>query len=178
LIDSLDRRPPGAVLSDGAAVFALGAIPRSLSGSRWAWERDHRAGTPPALDLDAHFALIGLVRALVADAMVVGVHDGADGLGVALAEMAVRAEVGFDIELDHPASVFAESPSVVLACVDTRRTNEVVRAAQSAGVPVATLGRAGGDRLTVRGILDVSLDVAMSAWTDRLPDALGHGATH
>ena len=73
----------------------IGPVPSSLSGSRWAWEvAGHTGGSAPELDLTAHAALLELVLGLVADQRVVGIHDAADGLGVALVEMAVRSGVG------------------------------------------------------------------------------------
>jgi hypothetical protein len=37
------------------------------------------------------------------------------------------------------------------------------------------LGLARGDRITVKGLLDVGVADAAGAWRDRLPSALGHG---
>ena len=55
------------------------------------------------------------------------------------------------------------------------RLTEVLDACATAGVPAARLGVAGGDRLSVKGLLDVGLDDATAAWRDRLPDALAAG---
>jgi phosphoribosylformylglycinamidine synthase len=175
LIDRLDRRPPGVRLVDGATLVALGPETRSLSGSRWAWERGHHAGPPPALDLETHAAVADLVRSLVVDGLLAGVHDTADGLGVALGEMAVRSAKGFvvDVRGADAGWLFSESPSRVVACVSRGHADDVVRAAQSAGVAVSRLGAVGGERLVVEGLLDVGLDEASAAWRDRLPDALG-----
>jgi hypothetical protein len=51
----------------------------------------------------------------------------------------------------------------------------VTARAAAAGVALAELGEAGGDRLVVDGLLDVALADASVAWRDRLPAALGHG---
>ena len=180
IIDRLDQRPPGVRLVDRGSLVVLGPETRSLAGSRWAWERGHRSGTVPALDLDGHAALASLVRSLVADRRVAGVHDAADGLGVTLAEMAVRSGKGFRVATngaDH-AWLFAESASRVVVCVGQGQGDEVLRAAQAAGVPAARIGVAGGDRLVVEGLFDIALDDAMAAWRGRLPDALGAGTTH
>ncbi len=53
----------------------------------------------------------------------------------------------------------------------------VLNVCDEAGVPTARIGVAGGDRLTVKGLLDVSLAEATAAWRDRLPAALGAGTT-
>jgi len=39
------------------------------------------------------------------------------------------------------------------------------------------LGLATGDRLTVKGLLDVALAELTTSWRDALPNALGHGTT-
>jgi phosphoribosylformylglycinamidine synthase II len=179
LVDRLDRRPPGVRLVAGGTLIALGPEPRSLSGSRWAWERGSQGGPGPDLDLEGHAAVAGLVRGLVAEGLLAGVHDTADGVGVALAEMAVRSGKGFRVQAtgaDH-AWLFAESASRVVACVINGHADDVVRAAQSAGVAGRTLGRVTGDRLVVEGVLDVGVDAATAAWRGRLPASLGVGTS-
>jgi phosphoribosylformylglycinamidine synthase len=116
-----------------------------------------------------------LVRSLVVDGLLAGVHDTADGLGVALGEMAVRSGKGFTIDVRgaDAAWLFSESPSRVVACVGRGHADDVVRAAQSAGVAVARLGAVRGDRMVVEGLVDVAVSEATAAWRDRLPDALG-----
>ena len=108
LVDRLRRRPPGPGWADGSTVVLLGSRsaadgPRHpLAGSRWAVEcRGRRRGTLPPLDTGAHRRLVDLVAGLVAEALdggaglFTGVHDvSAGGLGVALAEMAVRSADG------------------------------------------------------------------------------------
>ena len=91
--------------------------------------------------------------------------------------MAVRSGMGFRVQAtgaDH-TWLFAESASRVVACVSNGHREDVVRAAQSAGVRAATLGTAGGDRLVVEGLLDVSVEDAVHAWRRHLPEALGPG---
>jgi phosphoribosylformylglycinamidine synthase II len=180
VVDRLDRRPSGVRLVEGGTLLVLGPEARSLSGSRWAWDRGHRAGAAPALDLAAHAGVAGLVRTLVLEDRVAGVHDAADGVGVALAEMAVRSGLGFRVTADGTdhAWLFAESASRVVVCVTNGGAEDVMRAAQAAGVAVARLGVAGGDRLVVDGLLDVPVADAVAAWRGRLPDALGAGTTH
>jgi phosphoribosylformylglycinamidine synthase subunit PurL len=181
VVDRLDRPPPGLRLVDGDAIVCIGRGARSLAGSRWAWERGFEQGSPPELDLAAHAATADLVRRLVAEGLLAGVHDTADGIGVALAEMAVQSQVGFEVAstdgaADH-AWLFAESPSRVVATVATTDLPAVLAAAEAAGVPAAEVGRAGGDRLVVTGLVDVSLAQATAAWRDNLPTAMAP-ATH
>ncbi|MBA3267753.1 MAG: hypothetical protein H0T70_05780 [Acidimicrobiia bacterium] len=108
------------------------------------------------------------------DGMLVGAHDVADGgLGVALAEMAVRSGVGFAVAgVAGHAGLFSEAPSRVVVCVAPDRSDEVVDRARRAGVAVSELGRAGGYRLLVDGLVDVALDDAHAQWSGALPKAM------
>jgi phosphoribosylformylglycinamidine synthase len=175
VIDDLTRPPPGAVFVAGTSLVMLGATDRRLAGSRWAVDhRGHRGGVLPALDLAAHGALLGLVVDLVAGGdLVAALHDVSDGgLGVALAECAVRSGVGCVVDgVDGHAGLFSESPGRVL--VGTMDPDEVLARAAAIGVPARVMGRVGGDRLVVDGLLDVSVADATAAWRDALPGALG-----
>src|SRR5205085_1827875 len=98
IIDRLDRRPPGTTMRDGDRLLLLGPASRQLGGSRWVAQQGHRGGTLPALDLDLHARLLDLVRRLVVDGAVTGLHDVADGgLGVCLAELSVRNQMGLTV---------------------------------------------------------------------------------
>jgi phosphoribosylformylglycinamidine synthase subunit PurL len=176
VIDELVRRPPGAGLVGGGHLLLLGpAADPTLAGSRWAeTAHGHRGGTLAPLDVAAHGALCGLVRELAADALVDGLHDASDGgLGLALAEMAVRSGTGFEVVLDGGhAALFSEAPSRVVACVAPQHLDDVLARAAAAGVPAAAIGRAGGDRLVVQGLVDLGLADAVASWTGALPGQL------
>jgi phosphoribosylformylglycinamidine synthase len=151
-----------------------------LGGSRWAVEvLDLRAGPLPRLDLDAHRRVCDLVVDLVAESMVAGhgrltgVHDvSGGGLAVALGEMTAASGLGCEVRgLDGSAELFCEIPSRIVVATD--RPDEVVAAAVERGVPAMVLGRAGGRRLIVEGIVDLPVDAVSGRWVRALPDALG-----
>jgi phosphoribosylformylglycinamidine synthase II len=177
LIDSLTRPPPGAMLVDGATLLVLGKSGRpSLAGSRWAAQiRQHRGGTLAPVDFEAHRALLALVADLVNDPdprMVLGVHDVSDGgLGVALAEMALRSGVGFRVSgVPSHVELFAESASRVVVC--TGLPEAVGSAGDAAGVSWAQLGTAEGRNIVVEGLLDLPLQDALAAWQGAIPNEM------
>ena len=183
MVDRLERRPPGIGLLDGGVLLLLGHDTdpaRGLVGSRWAWEHEARGGEPAALDVVSHRALADVVRALVLDGLLTGLHDVGDGgLALALAELAVASNVGFTVRgVADGTALFSESPSRVVVCVEADRASAVGQQCDAGGVAWAELGRAGGDRLVVEGLLDVALDEAVAAWRDRLPAAFGVASTH
>jgi phosphoribosylformylglycinamidine synthase len=176
VIDSLDHRPPGAVLADGAALLVLGPPATTLAGSRWAWGRGERGGALPDVDAVAHAAMCDVVRSLVVDDVVIGVHDIADGgLALALAEMAVASGVGFEVDVSGIRELFGEAASRAVVAVDPSAVDAVVGRARAASVPIRAVGRAGGDRLVFSGALDIALADVRHAWQTTLPAALGQG---
>jgi len=181
LIDALLRRPPGVRLEEGHRLVVSGpGVEPSLAGSRFASDAGlPRLGTLPALDLDAVAATAALVRSLVADGLVTGAHDVAEGgLAVALAEMAIGGGVGVSAARVHSAAeLFGESPGRAVLCVAPQDLAEVVRRHEDAGVGCVRLGLATGDRLTVKDLLDVPLAELTKAWRDAIPSALAHGTT-
>ena len=114
--------------------------------------------------------------------MVLGVHDVADGgLGLALAEMAVRSGVGVVVDADVDGPTSARSSARPRAgsslSVDPARVDDVLeRSSTPRACPCAVIGR--GRRATgssVDGLLDLGLAELTTAWRDALPGALGHG---
>jgi len=177
IIDVLDRRPPGVGLINGGRLLLLGVTQPELSGSRWARARGHRGGTLPSIDYVNHLQVAGVVRQLVAGGMLAGAHDvSGGGIGLALAEMAVKSGVGISVaRISNAAELFAEGPSRVVVCVAPELLTAVERVCNEAGVTISRIGVAGGDRISVKGLIDVFLGDAQAAWNDRLPSALGAG---
>ncbi|HVA44300.1 MAG TPA: phosphoribosylformylglycinamidine synthase subunit PurL [Acidimicrobiales bacterium] len=173
LVPTLERRPPVVGVVEDHSIVLLGSREGSrsagaLDGSAWAARRGHRRGTLVPVDYEAHAALLGLVAGLVVDGALSGLHDISDGgIALALAEMAVASGVGASIGgvRDH-AELWSEAPSRVLAC--TPDPLGVLERAEAAGVPGLVLGSAGGARIAVEGLLELSLVEAMGAWRSRL----------
>ena len=177
IIDQLDRRPPGVTLVDGGRLLLVGITQPEVSGSRWARERGHRGGRLPVLDVDMHRKVTDAVRTLVNGGLLAGVHDiGNGGLGVALAEMASRSGLGVTVaRVPDAAELFSESPSRAVLCVAPDLLTTVENVLAEAGVPVSRIGVAGGDRVSVKGLLDLPLAEVTGSWADRIPAALGSG---
>jgi phosphoribosylformylglycinamidine synthase len=179
VIDTLARRPPGTGFVDGTSLVLVGDVDPSLGGSRFAVEcHGRRGGTLPALDLEGHGRLVDLMVDLVSAGDVLeSVHDvSGGGLALALAESAVRAGVGCRVgPLSGVAELFSESPSRVV--LGTAHPDEVVARALAGGVRARVIGRAGGDRIVVDGLLDLAVADALEAWRTALPGALGEPVT-
>jgi len=180
LIDDLDRPLPGIRLVAGDTILVLGETRAELGGSEWAAVvHGLDGGTPPVADLEAGFRLHALVAALVRAGEITGVHDVSDGgLAIALCEMAFGGDTGFRVDLlNAPGAractaaemAFGESASRVVVTVAADQVAAVLGAASAAGVPVANIGRAGGDHCIADEAFSVSLAAAHQAWKEAIP---------
>ena len=188
LVDHLIGRPPGVTLVEGGRLLVLGddlsGPAPSLAGSAVAWATGQKGGALAPFDGPAHTKVADLVRSLVSDGLLAGLHDcSTGGLGVALAEMSVRSGVGLAAVVPTGAHLLAEQPSRVVLCVGTAQVAEVMARAVAAAVVAADIGSAGGDRFTVSPaegappLVDIAVADLTATWRDRLPTALGAGTT-
>jgi phosphoribosylformylglycinamidine synthase len=179
VIDQLEKPPALPRLVPFERIVVFGITDVELGGSEWAAVvHPLKGGMPPTADLDAAKRLHEFVRELVAGDSVSGVHDCSDGgLAVALAEMAIAGNCGFEVRpapgLPNAAWCFSESASRVVVSVDPRPLPHILRRAAQAGIPAIDIGSAGGDRLIARGAFDVPLVEAAHAWRESIPYALG-----
>ncbi len=182
--DDLRAVPAGLAWADGDAVVVLGDSPPddvAMGGSRWAWELHSRKdGSLPEFDLGSAVLVAEFVAAAVRSGSLHAVHDvGEGGLGVALAEMAIDAEIGGTFaELNGHRAIYNEAGGRVLVAVEASRVDELLASAASNGVAATVLGRAGGDRLVLGEAVDVGLDELTAAWRDELPSAIGQGTVN
>ncbi len=189
LIDALHRVPPRAELRMGDAVVVLGSTSPELGGSEWASTlHGLRGGVPPAADLARALRVHELVIELVARGMVSGIHDVSDGgLAVAVAEMAIRGEVGARLDLGavpqhgrHGVAcsaaelLFSESANRFVLSVDQGRVDDVLAAARDSQVEAAVIGAVGGDVLYAPGAIEVWLAAASDAWRNSIERAVGN----
>lgn len=187
VIDHLVRRPPGIALREGASILLVGGSESgpggfgALGGSRWARElRGDSGGVLPELALEEHKRVCGLISQLSAaecagapKVAILGIHDVSDGgLGLSLAELCCASRTGIVIEESWTvAELFCEAPSRVLVC--SRDADRMSAAAEQAGVRARVVGRAGGDRLVVPGLIDVGVAELAAARAGRLEEAAG-----
>jgi phosphoribosylformylglycinamidine synthase len=139
----------------GDVIVTIGDRHGHLGQSLWLRECHGRegpdAGPPPAVDLLAEHAAGAFVRAAIAGGAVTACHDvSGGGLAVALAEMALAANIGALINGPAPfghAGYFAEDQGVYVATVADDCLLTFLKRAHAAGVEVEAIGRTKGSRL-------------------------------
>jgi phosphoribosylformylglycinamidine synthase len=171
---------------DGLPVLLLGQTLPEVGASEYLHVvHGLTRGVPPRVDLALERALQQVLPVLVQERLVRSAHDCSEGgLGVALAECCfggrgVSVELaGTDSELSLPRSLttlFSESAGRVLLSVEAGAVDVVRARCEDAGIPVATIGTTGGDRLRVLVDGSVQLDVE-TADLERVWDGALEGA--
>jgi phosphoribosylformylglycinamidine synthase subunit PurL len=126
-----------------ATIVLLGHPPTRLGAS------EYRArGDFPSFDLGAEVRLSRLLRALIAQRLLLSAQDVADGgLAIALAECCFVHEVGATVMLGGATDLFSEDQGrAVVTCRPSAR-DLVLRLSVEHEVPAAAVGVTGGDRL-------------------------------
>jgi phosphoribosylformylglycinamidine synthase II len=161
----------------GLELVLVGETAGHLGSSLWLREIAGREeGAPPPVDLTVEKRNGDFVRATIRDRGVTACHDLSDGgLLVAAAEMAMAGRCGATIEVPEGSKagavawLFGEDQARYLLAVEPGALAEIRRQATEAGVPVAVIGRTGGDALTVPGMASISLQDLRNAHENWLP---------
>jgi phosphoribosylformylglycinamidine synthase len=175
---------PSAFAREGDAIALLGPFEASLAGSELAKQRGELDTGLPQPDIAAVAAACEAVRAAVRAGKVASAHDVSDGgLACALAETAIGAGIGCQVDLQHlrergctpEEALFGEGPGGFVLSGDREKLEALV----GEGVEVLLLGKVGGESVEIAAgdrSLSLSLDSAESAWRSLGSQAENHGA--
>ncbi|MCH7511545.1 MAG: phosphoribosylformylglycinamidine synthase II, partial [Chloroflexi bacterium] len=182
LIEDIERVVPMGFQGEGDAVFLLGSDLRGeadgLAGSEYLkLLHDGLVAGRPRIDLDLEVRVQGLCLEAARRGLLRSAHDcSRGGLAVALAECCIEgghgldgSEVAIGGRLD--AALFGEAPSRIV--VSTADGDGLAALARERDVPLAPLGRVGGQRLLLGTALDAAVDDLRRLYEEALPLALG-----
>ncbi len=161
----------------------VGETAGHLGSSLWLREIAGREeGAPPGVDLMAERRNGDFVRMAIRKLGVTACHDLSDGgLLVAAAEMALAGGLGATIRVPDGLGIapvawlFGEDQARYLMAAEPATLAEIRRCAAAEGVPIAPIGRTGGDALTVSGMAAISLQELRTAHEGWLPRYMSGG---
>jgi phosphoribosylformylglycinamidine synthase subunit PurL len=175
---------PSAFAREDDAIALLGPFEPSLQGSELAKQRGELDAGLPQPDVAAVAAACAAVRDAVRSGKLASAHDVSDGgLACALAECAIGAGLGCQVDLQHlrergcspEEALFGEGPGGFVLSGD----REKLEALAGDGVEVLLLGKVGGDAVEIAAgdrSLSLGLDPAEDAWRSLPAQAERDGA--
>ena len=173
---------PARTGEPGDLVLLAGSAQVTLAASTYAALRGHADGSV-RIDLALEARLQRFVRAAHARGAVRAAHDRAEGgLGVALAELAIRDRIGMKVTLpavrgiDKRVMLFGEGPSGIVLVIRTADELLVRAIATEHDVPLWTLGAIGGDILEIAPVLGTPVGALVRAHRDGLARSLGRAS--
>jgi phosphoribosylformylglycinamidine (FGAM) synthase-like enzyme len=173
VIDDIAKAVGSRLTQGGLGIVLIGETRGWLGQSLYLREACGREeGAPPPVDLAVERRNGDFVRSQITMGRVEACHDLSDGgLLVALAEMGIAGGIGMEIALpagnavaSHAFLYGEDQARYVLA---TGSPDDILDAAQAAGVPAALLGYSGGTSLVVKDLLSLPLSdikAAHEAW--------------
>ncbi len=177
-IADVTKHIPARTGEAGDLVLLAGSAQVSLAASSYAALRGQVGGTV-RIDLALEARLQRFVLAAHARGAIRAAHDRSDGgLGVALAELAIRDHIGMKVALpavrgiDKRVMLFGEGPSGIVLVIRTADELLVRAIATEHDVPLWTLGTIGGDILEIAPVLGTPVEALARAHRDGLGRAL------
>ena len=136
-------------------------------------------GAPPPVNLHAERRNGDFIRAQIDRGLITACHDLSDGgLLIAIAEMALAGNLGAELtsppqDIPELAWWFGEDQGRYL--VTTKLSDEVIAAAETAGVPNRIIGRTGGAVLTLADGDSISISALREAHENWFPEYMATG---
>jgi phosphoribosylformylglycinamidine synthase len=177
-------RAPGIAPGGGDRLVLVGPFAPSLAGSELVKQRGELDAGLPQVEIGVVAEALAFVRRVVRDDGATAAHDVSDGgLACALAEMAIAAGSGIEADLDPlvelrggsgESCLFGEGPGGIILGVSAEHVDDLLQAAEQAGVEALEIGGVAGDRLAFSAAerdVSVALADAVRAWRS-LPERL------
>ncbi|MCX7793520.1 MAG: phosphoribosylformylglycinamidine synthase subunit PurL [Thermodesulfovibrionales bacterium] len=169
---------------EGLEVFLLGDTYNELGGSEYLYLiHGIERGLPPVIDLEKEKRLIRLLEKLVKLDVIHSCHDCSEGgLSVCIAESAIYGNTGAEIDLSiilknntlRPDSLlFGESSGRAVVTVHRSKSRELIQMADEYGISCQLIGRTGGDRLLLKGYIDLSISEISNSYKNSLKELFG-----
>ena len=139
----------------GDLIFIIGESKDDISSSEYLYSyHGVKASPAPAFDLEKEFDVHQAIKGLIKNELINAAHDVSDGgLFVALTEMAMPRELGFDIvtdaEIREDAFLFGEAQGRVLVTVNEDNEEDFIEFMMSSSAPFTLLGHVTKGKLMV-----------------------------
>lgn len=174
LIEDLKTHTTQWFKSEGALAALIGETRRDLGGSEYLKViHGLEAGMPPEINLSREKAVQEACLKAIRAGIIESAHDASEGgLAVALAESCFNpsGSIGVVAGLDGSSiradeALFAESQSRIIVSLQEKDLDALQAICKAAGAPLSILGKTGGERLRIGGLIDLPVEAMKDAWS-------------
>jgi len=166
--------------SEGDAVILLGETKEEIGGSEYLKVvHSQKKGDCPSLDLKQEKALQDTILAAIEQGLVQSAHDCSDGgLAVSLAESCITdKKLGAQINLEagsirKDALLFGETQSRAILSAKQDNAQKILQLAKKNKVPASVIGKVGGNKLVIDGLIDISVNDLNETWSKAIEKVL------
>ena len=157
LIEDAEKQMTLDFKEEGDVILLVGKSVNDISCSEYLYSYiGVKASPAPYFNLEEDFQLQKAVRTLIQNKQVASAHDLSDGgLFIALAESAMAAHKGFDIQTNSnfrlDAYLFGEAAGRILVTVKPAQLEQVQHALQVDGIPNEAIGKVTAKDFTING---------------------------
>ena len=173
-MEDVDCRTTLGFKRDGDAVLMIGCsrvhgTVNSMAASEYLVLYHNMLVGRPEIDLQMEARVQALCRTAVGDGIISSAHDVSNGgLAVAIAESCLVGELGFVGDFTTSgrwdAALFGEVQSRIIVSVPPLMVDRLQELAAHTYVPLVYLGLVGGERLIIKGLIDLSLEQLEESW--------------
>ena len=179
LIKDISRHATQWFKTEGDIIILLGETKNDELGGSEYLKVIHKLdkGRPPHLDLGFEARVQDACLSAIQSGIIKSAHDCSEGgLAVALAECCISSSmsiVGAKITLPaytmrRDALLFGESQSRIVVSVAKEDISVFMSIAEKHDAPAVVIGKVGGERLKIDGLIDIPVDELKAAWKGSL----------
>ncbi len=177
LLDDIDMRVTPWFKQPGDLIVLLGETKPELGGSEYLkYITGKTMGQLPGFSLIREKNLHSLCLDAINQRLLQSAHDLSEGgLGVALVECCLinkagglGVAIGLDSNLRPDICLFSESPSRILVSVKRDNLSALKKLATEYNVPLQSLGEVTPDKVSIQGLLELSLAELDRAWRESI----------
>lgn len=157
----------------GDHILLIGDTHDELSGSVWAQVmHNHLGGRPPRVHFEAEMNLANFMVEAAKQGLISSAHDLSDGgLAAALCESAFAIGIGAELSLTEPfMDLFSESSARAIVTVNRENYEKVMDLLDQFDLEVSTIGKTGGDSISVTEQFSIELADLKAVWEAKFPE--------
>ena len=151
-------------------IVLLGENKEELGGSEYLKViHNLEKGIPPEMDLSLEKSVQDACRESIEAGILSSAHDCSDGgLAITLAESCIKGKRGAKLEIKakirSDALLFGETQSRIIVSLPLENLNPLKEITNKYEVPMKILGKVEGDRLQIKGLIDLKIEDLENSW--------------